>query len=77
MTRTKALMTGEFHEEMRRRMKLNYNNGGKARKQLNYYFKKHNINEEFFNGQALEHDDKIKQIRDHFNIKSANTVENE
>jgi hypothetical protein len=58
-------LQGEFHAEMRRRMKENYDNGGKARKQLAYYFKKCKIDETFFNGEELEHDEKILRIREH------------
>jgi hypothetical protein len=77
MPRTNELLQGEFHAEMRRRMKMNYDNGGKERKQLSYYFKKHKIDATFFNGEDLEHTEKIERIKDHFNKKSTNTVESE
>jgi hypothetical protein len=76
MTRTNEIMPDFFHEEMRRRMKMNYDNGGKERKQLKYYYKKHTIDATFFNGENLQHSDKIKKIKEHFSkIKSANKVE--
>ena len=56
-------MDTEFHRVMRERMKTHYHtNGGRKKKIVRYYLKKHNLTKEFLQDTATL-DDQIRKLK--------------